>query len=82
MSTTTVRYWTDDNGAITCEAHAGNYLTCGIAASPKATEHHTPLGTFELLTDDEVVEFQAFLDERLGGGSPCETCRDRMEVAR
>lgn len=77
MTTTTTTYWCDDNGTVYCEDHAGNYLRCAIKNNPAAREHHTPLGTWERMTAQDVVDFQAFIDARLGGGSVCEQCRDR-----
>lgn len=76
MATTkTARYWANDNGAICCEKHAGAYLTYAIEEHPNAKEHHTPLGTYELMTDEEVTDFENFINEEIGGRSICETCR-------
>jgi hypothetical protein len=66
-----------DNGSITCPEHAGNYLRCGIEAEPKATVHHTPLGTWYHMAPIEVANFQEFL-RSMGKGndaSVCEECR-------
>lgn len=77
MATKTARFWADDNGMICCEDHAGMYLTHCIEAQPKARVHRTPRGTYELMTKQDVIDFQAFIDARLGGGSICEICRDQ-----
>lgn len=57
------RYWCDDNGMLTCEDHAGSYLRSAITASPRRTSHRTPLGTWELLTADEVTEMRNLFSE-------------------
>lgn len=62
-------YWINDNGAIVCHDHAGNYLQSGIKARPKAKSHRTPLGRWELLTDEEVNEWGNGLRHL------CETCQ-------
>lgn len=70
------RYWCDDNGALTCEDHAGSYLRASISASPRKRTHRTPLGTWELLTADEVAEMQTLFDEWgiTGRTEVCEMC--------
>jgi hypothetical protein len=66
---TNTTHWSDDNGRITCSAHAGNYLTSAIQAKPNAKKHRTPMGTWEYMNIIEVAEFLAEF------GVPCETCR-------
>ena len=69
------RYWCDDNGALTCENHAGSYLRASISASPRKRTHRTPLGTWELLTDDEVAEMRDLFRESIPGRTEvCEMC--------
>lgn len=76
----TTRYWCDDNGAITCETHAGNYLSSGIKARPNAKTHRTPLGTFEMLHDDEVAELLTMM-QGMKREHICEMC-DHLAVAQ
>lgn len=71
ITTIKSKYWSDDNGAICCETHAGAYLTASIGAKPKAKSHRTPLGTYELMSEDDVTYFITEC------GEPCETCRYR-----
>jgi hypothetical protein len=66
---TNTTHWSDDNGRITCSAHAGNYLTSAIQAKPKTKKHRTPIGTWEKLDSLEVAMFMAEF------GYCCETCR-------
>ncbi len=42
------RLWISGGGEVTCERHAGHYLATEIAAHPRRTSHHTPLGTWLL----------------------------------
>lgn len=69
MTTTTARFWANDNGAICCQDHAGHYLSSAISARPRAKTHRTPLGTYELLNNLEVT----FLSTEYG--EICENCR-------
>lgn len=76
MTTKTSHFWENDNGTIYCEEHAGNYLRCGIKAEPKAKTHHTPLGTWTLMSRQDVTDFEAFLLDHYGREvSCCEGCR-------
>lgn len=72
-TTTATRFWVNDNGAICCEEHAGMYLTYAIKDRPNAKVHETPLGTYELMTDEEIHEFLQYTE----GKPVCETCRYR-----
>jgi hypothetical protein len=61
---TTQKLWISDNGDVTCEAHAGVYLTSSIQAKPKAKQHKTPLDNWAL-----------YFTHLLGGENlVCETC--------
>lgn len=62
-------YWSNPNGAIICSNHAGNYLRSAIQAHPKRMEHDTPLGTYELISDEEIE----WCEEEFGYS--CETCK-------
>ena len=66
--TTTTRHFSDDNGALCCEKHAGAYLTASIKQKPKAKTYKTPLGTYMEVTQDDVAFFIAEF------GYACETC--------
>lgn len=69
------RYWMDDNGQTVCDEHAGSYLRSAIEARPKARTHHTPLGMWEQMTDEDVSEFTAMLAEHgIARTHVCETC--------
>ncbi len=66
---TTQSLWLNDNGAISCEDHAGQYLRSAINQRPRAKTHRTPLGTWDKLTQGET---QALTIEC---GVLCESCR-------
>lgn len=61
--------WTDGGGTILCSPHAGNYLTSAIDARPRARTHRTPLGTWDLMTSEEVAVLRLEF-----GPLICETC--------
>lgn len=67
---TAERLWMDDNGMLSCEAHAGNYLQHAIARRPRAKSHSTPRGRWVLLTDAEV----AIIAADCGTTVTCESC--------
>lgn len=83
MSARAQQYWEDDNGGITCVAHAGNYLRSAIERDPlarTARSHRTPLGTYRRMTKTEVADFQEFLavECNIITESICEQC---IEIA-
>lgn len=56
----TTTLWSNDNGSLVCERHAGNYLTAAIEARPRAHTHRTPLGTWDVVDmADLTAEFTA-----------------------
>ena len=63
MITTTQRLWVSDNGDVTCDNHAGVYLSSAIKNHSKARVHRTPLGTFASYTIEDI-------------GLPCSSCVD------
>lgn len=69
MKTTTVTYWANPNGAVICSEHAANYLRSALKAHPKRMEHKTPLGTYEIMHDEEIQ----WLEEEFGYS--CEVCK-------
>ena len=75
MTTKTRTYWESDNGAIYCQEHLGTYMTEAIASKPRASVHHTPIGTYWRLTAQDAAEFCA----AIGASDACETCRPRTE---
>jgi hypothetical protein len=75
MTTTTRTYWENDNGAIYCQEHLGNYMRAATAANPKALEHSTPLGSYYKLSKSDLVEILESLTELNMGSECCETCR-------
>lgn len=56
--------WVSNRGDVTCEKHAGVYLTLAIKERPKAKSHTTPLGNYIKATYQDT------------GGLPCEMCVD------
>ena len=68
---TSERIWSNDNGALVCEKHAGYNLSSAIEHAPKRKSHRTELGTYELLSPDECAE----LSVAFGGVPLCESCR-------
>ena len=64
-------YFANDNGQITCEEHAGRYLSQALEVDRTASQHWTPLGTWLRLTPADVAE----LGEALETTTICETCR-------
>ena len=66
---TKIRLFVNDNGAICCENHAGQYLKSAITQRPKAKKHKTPIGTFEQLASQDADILSAEF------GELCESCR-------
>lgn len=69
-SQTTTLYANDPDGRISCIAHVGNYATAAIAARPNADEWDTPLGTWYVMTADDIEQFTA-----AGLTAACECCQ-------
>lgn len=68
--------WGDDvSGMITCEKHAGSYLTHAIKARPRARVHSTPLGVWRKMTAAEVASYLYAVRDVPALAVPCETCR-------
>lgn len=64
-----IRHYGNDNGQVCCGVHAGRYLSNAIAQFPTRVEWDTPLGVWELLTDEEVNYLAGII-------SPvCDSCR-------
>jgi hypothetical protein len=58
------RLWVNNDGTVTCDNHAGSYLTSAFEAKPNAIQHRTPLGTW-----------CAYYTNLIGGENlVCETC--------
>lgn len=68
-TTTTTLYCNDPDGRISCIDHVGNYAQQAIAAKPNADEWDTPLGTWYVMTADE-IKFMA----DAGLPAQCECC--------
>jgi hypothetical protein len=67
---TTCDIYLDDNGRRTCADHGGEYLRASIQQNPTARYHHTPLGTWELMTAEQI---NTYGDPRHDWGCPrCE----------
>ena len=62
------RLWVSEDGDVTCQNHAGAYLSSAIKAKPKAITHRTPLDTWDAYASN------------LLGGLPCSTCVDYMTL--
>jgi hypothetical protein len=77
MTTTTPALWVHDGGEIACGQHGGAYLATAITLRPDATEHSTPLGTWERVTDLELL--RAMFAESGLPEPGCETCAARAE---
>lgn len=68
-----VRIWSDDNGLLTCERHAGATLKGAIAAAPRRRTHRTSLGTYEVVPEADLRA----LDVLVPGGAVCAECDAR-----
>jgi hypothetical protein len=77
MTTTTPALWVHDGGELACGQHGGAYLATAITLRPDATEHSTPLGTWERVTDVELLR-AVFAESGLPEPG-CETCAARAE---
>jgi hypothetical protein len=64
------KLWSNEHsGAITCDNHAGAYLTGAKAQRPKAKSHNTPLGKWAIMSDEDVtIMTEAY-------GVLCDGCR-------
>lgn len=69
--TTPGRLWVHDNGEIVCDRHGGAYLTAAIATRPQASEHRTPLGTWEAVS---ALDYPLMLADFRDAGLPDPTC--------
>ena len=62
--------WANEtSGNITCQDHAGGYLTAAIGARPKARTHSTPLGKWVAMSPEWVADMVAEF------GSICDGCK-------
>lgn len=62
--------WANEtNGAISCEDHAGAYLTAAIKSRPKARTHSTPLGKWVAMSPAWIADMTAEF------GCVCDGCR-------
>ena len=68
-NTTNITYWFNTTtGEQLCPDHSGAYLTASITAKPKAKSHKTPLGTWKIVSAEDVAFFTAEY------GNCCEQC--------
>ncbi|HEY7823674.1 MAG TPA: hypothetical protein VIG24_12610 [Acidimicrobiia bacterium] len=71
MTTQTMSLYINDNGMMSCIAHAGSYISSAYAAKPEAAKYRTPLDTWERIDTDFIVEWT----DMMGSAPKCESCR-------
>lgn len=67
---TTLNYYMDRNGRISCADHMGGYAQTELKRNPNLKRICTPITTWNRLSYREVVEFTA----EFNGEDPCESC--------
>ena len=60
----------DESGSICCFDHAGMYLRTAHAARPSARSHWTPLGTWRVMTEADLMAWIEEFDDE----PQCEMC--------